>query len=607
MVCFVAMGWLISILLVAVAAGVWCTRHMWRGRSARLILWCLFGEFVLVAGVLGFQARKWTYEHTSSLRWTSDIENNLKYGQQALRDGWLNVYGNVLEERKFDRDYYLDYWPLRLLVMRQWASWVQGRYGEGSWWQEGWEFTSPLLLLNVVMELAAAVAIFLLIWMWRRRDAVARGLSAQGDYGFRGVLPGLIGALLAWFSPAAHLSAYGWPTWDIWIVPFYLWAVLLGCVNWWFAAGMVLAVGTMLKGQQLLVVPVFVLWPLFMGKPGAAGRWIAGYGLAFTAIVAPWLLRDEQTRQWIPGARALVIGVLCCCAVMPLVVWILHRNRLWWAKRWLPVRRQLYIAAAAVALALAVCPWRFNSDMTWAKLAFSYGTEKFPALAGDLCDNLTTLLARQYGWSMPQEVVWTWGGSTPARVGGAVRSAQYMAAAAKPGFQVTLKMLLGGIYVVCLALCAIGLARHTRRRDVRFLVAMAAPWVICFAIGIQMQCRYVLYGATVAAVVAGVNAGMGLLEVLLIAIAWKTPLQMMVRHSHNLGNGGFGDYLPPDWAAFAERIYGPLYPGLSWAMLLIAAVFLYVGVTSSRRRGADAGLPLMAARLPELSVAAPTA
>ena len=580
-----AMGYqLFLVLLPIVLVGVWVAQRGRGGRGIRVVVWTCLAVFVLVAIVLGLQMRKWTYEHNTTLWFYNDIEKNLEYGQRALDEGWLNVYGNVLKEREYDGKYYLDYWPLRLLVMRQWASWVDSRYGPHAYWRGGWEFTSPVLMLNMAMELAAVVAIFLLIWMWRRRDAREEGVRKllhdagergqedlfRDDGGFRGVGPALIGALLAWFSPATQINAYVWPGYDVWVLPFYLWAVLLGCVNWWFAAGMVLGIGTMLKGQQLLIAPVFVLWPLFMGKPGAAGRWAAGFALAFTGIVAPWLLRDEVTREWMPQALALVAGVLCFCVAMPAAAWLLARSGHSWVRRLLPVRRQLYIAAGALAAALAVCPWRFNSDMTWAKLAFSYGSRKFPSLVTGLADNLTALLGMRFGWQSFQDVVWTIAPGTLWRW------------PAEP-FALTLKMLLGGVCFACLVLCAVGMARHSRRPDVRFLVAMSAPWIVCFAIGIQMSQKYLMYGATIGAVVAGVSVGMTFLDLVLVAVAWKMLAQIMVRQSRTFGRGGFGDYLPPDWARPIERIYLPLHPDFAWAVLLIAAIFLYVGVTSSRR------------------------
>jgi len=60
-------------------------------------------------------------------------------------------------------------------------------------------------------------------------------------------------------------------------------------------------------------------------------------------------------------------------------------------------------------------------------------------------------------------------------------------------------------YLGGLALCALGVAHHTRRHDARALMAMAAPWLIMFALLGQMHERYLMWGAVVSAVALGVN------------------------------------------------------------------------------------------------------
>ena len=72
------------------------------------------------------------------------------------------------------------------------------------------------------------------------------------------------------------LDAHGWPQWDVWILPFYLFAALVALKNRWFWCGCLLALGAMFKGQLLFVVPFFVLlatMPKTMGEcvPHAGG------------------------------------------------------------------------------------------------------------------------------------------------------------------------------------------------------------------------------------------------------------------------------------------------------------------------------------------------
>ena len=86
------------------------------------------------------------------------------------------------------------------------------------------------------------------------------------------------------------LDAHGWPQWDVWILPFYLFAAFAALKNRWFVCGCLLATGAMFKGQLLFVVPFFVLWPLWQKRWNRALRALAGF-IATTALIAsPWLL-----------------------------------------------------------------------------------------------------------------------------------------------------------------------------------------------------------------------------------------------------------------------------------------------------------------------------
>ena len=73
------------------------------------------------------------------------------------------------------------------------------------------------------------------------------------------------------------VSAHAWPGWDSWVIPFFVYALLLVSLDWWFCAGVVLALGALCKGQQLLVAPLFMLgvMSIVMTK---------GVGLLFTTV-----------------------------------------------------------------------------------------------------------------------------------------------------------------------------------------------------------------------------------------------------------------------------------------------------------------------------------
>jgi hypothetical protein len=148
--------------------------------------------------------------------------------------------------------------------MTLWAKWTLAHFPDnGGQWQRSWAFNAPILLFNAAMELLAAACAFLLTRLWVRR-------ATPDPKPFCGWAPALVAGLLFWFNPAVIVSAHGWPTWDMWIIPMYLLAVLLASVECWFLAGLAVAVGRMFKGQQLAVAAVFVIWPLVMGNWGAA-------------------------------------------------------------------------------------------------------------------------------------------------------------------------------------------------------------------------------------------------------------------------------------------------------------------------------------------------
>ena len=101
------------------------------------------------------------------------------------------------------------------------------------------------------------------------------------------------------------LDAHGWPQWDVWILPFYLFAALAALKNRWFVCGCLLATGAMFKGQLLFVAPFFVLWPLWQKRWNRALRVLAGFISTAALIASPWLLRTPAA--WI--ALLAVTGV----------------------------------------------------------------------------------------------------------------------------------------------------------------------------------------------------------------------------------------------------------------------------------------------------------
>ena len=259
-------------------------------RDRSLIAWCAIGLLLGAAFVGGLAARRATWEVTKPIRF-GDIQNGFYWAWiSSGPQGYLNQYEKMANEQ-FDWGRWLDYAPLRLLLMNRWGTWVRRHYTqpidayEQKPWNPPYAFNEPVLDFNTVMDLLAAVCTYSSrLWIIRVRQRDKRLITP-----FTGVIPGLVAALTVWFNPAMLLSAYGWPTWDAWIVPMYLLAALLATLDWWFAAGLAIAVGAMFKGQQLTVAPVFILWALVLGQLGSAARWCAGLIAGIAVVASPWL------------------------------------------------------------------------------------------------------------------------------------------------------------------------------------------------------------------------------------------------------------------------------------------------------------------------------
>lgn len=516
-----------------------------------------------------------------------------------------------------------------------------------------YEFGKPLLMFAAIVEAIGAASAFLLVRLWVRRAAQARkedappapapavGLRTETrvttdvdpladanatvaaappvgaepvlplDYArptgaqgaavvtprisaWTGILPATIAALLVWFSPASMLSGHGWPSSDVWVPATFLLTALLASYNCWFAAGIVLGLSMLMKGQQVVVAPVFLLWPLFMGRWDAALRLVGGCALAMAIVLAPWLLREETTHQLHAGAVAWVIGVLLAGVLATVRKALIKDRRVrigllvaialllsWpWVYGTPHYLLTLQIASVAVALAVLlaallplrwhpqfstglaglavlVCPVRFPSDLMWYRLGFVYGAERFPRVSQFISNTVPALLERRFGWEKWEEIVFHIG-RTP----------------------VTLKTTMFSIYAICLVIAAAAMAVHTLRRDRRFLVALGLPWMAAYAFMPQMHGRYLLFPATVGAVMIGAGVGFALLDVLLIALAW---LAIAVLMTGSVGAGRpIQEYVGPEWESTVRPLVQNTSPDTAWIIALIALTVLYGAIIPSR-------------------------
>jgi hypothetical protein len=274
---------------------------------------CAIGLTILILLAAGLELRRWTWTQTTPIRFRHDIDNALYWGGRVLDQGdrltgekpagnkasWKAFFTgyfalyDVAKQEAYEGDYRLDYPPLRLLVMALWARHTRQLPIELD--KTSLEAIWPMLACNFLAEVASLTTIFLLVRLWVRRDHnrappfLLRTLPEQ----HRGWVAGLLAAACLWLNPSVILEAYGWPQWDVWVLPFFLLAALAASTDSWIWCGCVLALGAMFKGQLLLVVPFFILWPIWLSRWNAALRVVSSLAITSAALVLPWLIRDD--------------------------------------------------------------------------------------------------------------------------------------------------------------------------------------------------------------------------------------------------------------------------------------------------------------------------
>jgi hypothetical protein len=565
----------------------------------------------LVAAWQGWKLRQWTWNVTEPIRFVPDMDNAYTWGSRAVDDGFIDLYDVVVASQSHLppklRSYVLDYGPLRLLVMTEWVAWTRQAFPGNVRWQNTYAFNQPLLALNSVLEFVGAVFACLLTRLWVLRSLNETDASRDMKAWLYGVLAGL----LLWFNPAMFLSGHGRPTWDVWIVPFYLGAVYLACVNGWFWAGVLLAIGTMLKGQQLMVASVFILWPLFKGDWRAALRWIAGFVFGGAVIVAPWMLSRFDTASQIPHrvidwpAILWVAGCGVAVLLVALTRWINRRmlgvttGDLSWTARgavgvaalalliwpllgssnrrllpWTILPAILLVVVTMfkyrrAALAVLVCgviavaifstASTFRGSLSWYEIAWRYGADKFQGLEAGGTTSVAGIAALTYR-NQADEIAVTlpwW------------------------KYDVTWKHLLMAVYVILMVVCAAAMAWKDRKSDRSFLLAMAAPWVMWFAFAPMMHERYLLFGAAAMATCIALGAGPTLLFLFMSFVSWMQGFNQIL----HWGDGWqrfFQDRWPGIGGTLREIFIG-MIPGMGWAVALAAFIVLYLTLQRGQR------------------------
>jgi hypothetical protein len=471
-----------------------------RAREVGLRLLAILFIFTLFLG--GVQLRRWTGQNTRHVRYQHDIVNAFYWGQETLKEarrlspgdpsanswtglfrGYLALYDRVKEDA-YENDYHLDYPPLRLFSMAIWSK----RVRDGFPWvdNERPKLVNPLLKINLFCELVSATAIFFLV-----RLCVRHSLHAHSAWPVwltrehRASICGLAAASVAWLEPSMILDAHGWPQWDVWILPFYLFAAIAALKKRWFLCGCLLALGAMFKGQLLFVTPFFVLWPLWQKRWMSALRVLAGITATAALIVSPWLVRTSGA--WIAFAAVASISLL--------LAW---RYKLPHQGAWL---------AGSLGAAMFIIGAFIGGSYAWLEIGFLYGTKHYPYLFISSCYNLASLLASA-GCSLKDDLL-------SAHVGSV-------------HFHLTLQWALRLFFLGTVVLCARGAARHLRNRDPRVVIAITAPWLLMFALLGQMHERYLVWGAVVSAVALGVSVRLSVIHFIISAASTAMIVHVML-------------------------------------------------------------------------------
>ena len=482
--------------------------------------WVLFALIIAIAIPCGVWLRIATWDATDRIRFTRDFRNGYFWGSKVMTDAkligpasedvhgfdrwirffdaYVDVYDRVYEEAADrDNDYWLDYPPLRLLIMSVWTKSIREK--QPTLDVPNSPDVVPLLVFNGTTELISAAGMFWLVLLWARRirahhPNLPRRISPEAA--------ALGAALLVWFNPACLINSNGWPQWDVWILPFFIFAAVAGSCSAWLTCGLLLGIAAFLKGQILIVTAFFPLWALFSEGPRASLRVLVGWASAFVGVASPWLLKGFGPYQWIIALVGLAIPL----------VWARYRK----------MHSAIPILLTIEAMALVLTGLLAKGSFTWLEIGFHYGSNRYMEMFSGAVYNLPSVLAG-LGWSLkdPSFIVHLapdWVIELPS-----------------------LRLLLRVAYALLLVLSAYAMAFHARRRSPKVLLAMALPWLLMFALLGQMHERYLLWGAVMTAAAAVLRPSLFLLYVTLSAGTFFMILTVMLKQA-------FDETLPPAMA-----------------------------------------------------------
>jgi hypothetical protein len=188
-------------------------------------------------------------------------------------------------------------------------------------------------------------------------------------------------------------------------------------------------------------------------------------------------------------------------------------------------------------------------------------------------DNLPELLQERWGWdNLMEPVVTIPKGPTADNIAEFLNQVD-PGVRLKPGHEIglPLKYCLVCIWLIAVVMCAAAVARHDRNRSPRFLAAIVAPWVIFFAVMTQMHQRYLLWGGSLSAATAILSPGYFVLHLFLSVVSMSQEMQSMMNNMYDYSGRHYTDNA-------VYQFINNWHPGIAWAVLLTAGIFLYTAV-----------------------------
>ena len=596
-----------------------------------MLAWTLCLCIAATAIHYGMQLRRWAWDSTTDVRFVNSPSNAIEWGSQANKVGVLKIYDELVQQHGPEGDYSgparfaLDYAPLRLFIASQWADWAQRNFpppeSQPLVWQPQYEFTAPMLQLNMACELLASFGMFLCVYHWIRVTRISPPqrwwtFSLKNAWGRdelpTGSLPSTVGlftamtaAMLLWFNPAVIFNAHVYPQWDVWLLPPFIFAMYFGMRNWWLPAGIAIGVCAMAKGQILFALPLIIAWPLLLGNLAGVARVLVGLIVGIAVVVWPFLLQSYDASRWIVFASVGAV-LLSGAAAMPRSGWKWHFARATLASIAIGVilwpvagitgeyimngtefvvhKRVILLSMLALAAIAAVIGGRrwvptllagvpavctlltiplLNASSAWFEVGTIYPTRHWKELYWCHGANLGSLLQVRFQWKYPDFVD---------------LSKIPLLNLTEP---VLLRNLMTVIYVILLGLLLLALIRHRRWHDPKLLLVLAVPFMLSYTFLPQMIERYLMWPAAILSAYAAISLGGLVLWLSISLIACALMFGYMLGMARNTP-------MAREWLPLVQ----PLFPDIAWAIIALALVMLYMAFTPTRPPTAKAVLPL---------------